>query len=186
MSNYSLGKKGFNDYKIINNIAEIYCFRRNGEVVTFLVDAEDIPKLVKLSYRWCATYDKITKNFYGHTSLYYNDKNGKRKAERITLHEIIMGAKHIDHIDNNTKNNTKDNLRKTLYTTNATNRKSRNINNQSGYRNVSKQGKWWAIQLQIEGKNTILKKFPLDRLKEAGDYAEKMREKYYGEYAGKS
>ena len=32
--------------------------------------------------------------------------------------------------------------------------------------------------------NVKLKDFPYDKLDEAGEYAEKMRQKYYGEYAG--
>lgn len=95
-----------------------------------------------------------------------------------------MNYKPIDHIDHDTKNNKKSNLRKTEHQTNATNRRGRNKNNKSGYRNVSKRDNQWVVQLQIEGKNTVLKKFPLDQLDEAGEYAKKMREIYYGEWAG--
>jgi len=42
------------------------------------------------------------------------------------------------------------------------------------------------VQIQIEGVNTTLKRFKKDQLEEAGEYAEKMRVKYYGEFAGKS
>jgi len=44
----------------------------------------------------------------------------------------------------------------------------------------------WLVQLRVEGRNTCLKKFPLEQLEEAGVFAEEMRQKYYGEFAGKS
>lgn len=42
------------------------------------------------------------------------------------------------------------------------------------------------VQLSINGGNTRLAKFPKDQLKEAAQFADKMRQKYYGEFAGKS
>jgi hypothetical protein len=42
------------------------------------------------------------------------------------------------------------------------------------------------VQLQIDGKNTCLKRFKENELEEAGKFAEEMRNKYYGEYAGNS
>jgi len=40
------------------------------------------------------------------------------------------------------------------------------------------------VQLHLEGKNKILGYF--DNVDEAGVFAEQMRKKYYGEFAGKS
>ena len=46
-------------------------------------------------------------------------------------------------------------------------------------------GSGWSVQLQIEGKNTTLKRFKKNQLDEAGSYAEKMRKEIYGEeFAG--
>ena len=42
----------------------------------------------------------------------------------------------------------------------------------------------WVVQLQINKKNTVLGKFPKDQLEEAGKFAEQMRQKYYGKFAG--
>lgn len=69
---------------------------------------------------------------------------------------------------------------------NLKNRKGRNSNNKSGYRNVSwkKSENVWVVQLQINKKNTVLGKFPKDQLEEAGKFAEQMRQKYYGKFAG--
>jgi hypothetical protein len=90
----------------------------------------------------------------------------------------------VDHINHNTLDNGKENLRITSNRYNLKHRKGKNSNNKSGYRNVSwlNSYKKWCVQIQIEGKNTILGKF--DDVDEAGKFAEEMRNKYYGEYAG--
>lgn len=90
----------------------------------------------------------------------------------------------VDHKVRNGLDNRKDNLRITQRDTNEQNRKSKNINNTSGYRNVSydKSTNKYLVQLQIDGKNKCLGRF--DDIEEAGKYAKEMREKYYGEYKG--
>jgi DNA-binding Xre family transcriptional regulator len=184
---YRPRKRGFNEYKIIGNIAEIYTTKRNGEIITIVVDANDIPKLIELDYCWCAIKDWYTKDYYVHSNVYHKDEEGNRIQSNVTLHSVILGEKYVDHIDHDGLNNCKDNLRPTEHVTNARNRRSRNSNNKSGFRNVSlRDDKWWVVQLQIEGKNTILKKFPLDKLDEAGAYAKEMRKKYYGDFAGEN
>lgn len=40
------------------------------------------------------------------------------------------------------------------------------------------------MQLQINKKNTVLGKFDYEDLDKAGQFAEEMRQKYYGEFAG--
>jgi hypothetical protein len=138
---------------------------------------------------WHLRFDLKTQSYYAMASERYTDKNGKRKGRSKYLHIEIMNAdfskgEYVDHIFHNRLDNRKKNLRVIQNDQNSTNRKGKNKNNKSGYRNVSKRGKWWVVQLQIEGKNTVLKKFPLDQLKEAGEFAEKMRRKYYREFAG--
>jgi hypothetical protein len=91
----------------------------------------------------------------------------------------------VDHKNNDGTDNREENLRVTSHSNNEKNRKGANKNNKSGYRNVAISHGKLLIQLQINGKNTVLKTFPLDQLEDAGKYAEEMRKKYYGDYAGK-
>ena len=78
------------------------------------------------------------------------------------LHRLLTDTTdpdiRVDHENYDTLDNRKNNLRVTNDDKNTKNRSSKNSNNKSGHRNVS-----WN-----------------------GLYAEEMRQKYYGEYAGKS
>jgi len=128
-----------------------------------------LEKLIELDYSWSAILDPNCNIYYAQSTYYYKDENGKRKQSRITMHELIMGSKLIDHIDHDGLNNRKYNLRKSTKTQNATHRKGRNKNNKSGHRNVSWNGNGWSVQIQIEGKNTCLKRFKKNQLEEAGE-----------------
>ena len=108
----------------------------------------------------------------------------------LKLHRLIMdekdSRKFVDHINHDTLDNTKENLRCIPWKNNSTNRKSRNKNNKSGYRNVCwiKKENAWVVQLSINGKNKRFGKFPYEELDKAGAFAEEMRQKYYGKFAG--
>jgi len=186
INTYKPRAKGFNIHKVIDEITEIYVTRKDGTEVTFQIDTEELHKLIKLNYCWSAVWDEGVDNYYAASTHYYKDKNGKTKQETILLTEVIMNYKPIDHINNDTKNNRKVNLRKTNHETNGRNRRGKNTNNSSGYRNVSWNGSGWSVQIQINKKNTTLKRFSKHQLEEAGKFAEEMRIKYYGEFAGKS
>ena len=95
-------------------------------------------------------------------------------------------TKYVDHIEHNTLDNRKSKLRIISNKNNLTNRKGKNINNTSGYRNVSwnKEMQKWTVQIQINKKCVVLGTFPKDQLEEAGKFAEEMRQKYFGEFAG--
>ena len=150
------------------------------------VDLDDFERLAGFPHKWCVKYDKKNDIYYVQTSIYAINK-GKKRTEY--LHDFLMNCPKgmkVDHINHNPLDNRKENLRVITNDENTKHKKGRNKNNKSGYRNVSKQGKWWCVQLQIEGKNTILKKFPLDQLKEASIYAELKRNEIYGDFAGNS
>lgn len=92
----------------------------------------------------------------------------------------------VDHIDHDTLNNCKANLRCTNYVNNATHRSGVNCNNKSGYRNVfwSNADQRWLVNLQINKKAKTLGRFT--EVHEAGRFAEEMRLRYYGDFAGNS
>jgi len=92
----------------------------------------------------------------------------------------------VDHKNHNQLDNRKENLTITEHYNNSTNRKSRNSNNQSGYRNVfwNSNLEKWQVSLCKNYKTIIVGYF--DDVHEAGSAASKARQEYYGEYKGKN
>lgn len=184
-----------NKYIIKGDTTEIYLNVKDGDQKVCLIDTEDLPKLIEYNKTWFQRYNRSNKKYYVYANIYKGLFNGEYKSTTISIQTFLLGTRTgdksnkiiIDHENHDTFDNRKHNLRIANNDDNSKNRSSKNSNNKSGYRNVSKRdNKWWVVQLQIEGKNTTLKKFPLDQLNEAGVYAEEMRQKYYGEFAGKS
>jgi hypothetical protein len=175
---------GFNEYKIIGDgICEFYIKSTKGNFV-ILVDEEDLDRLIKFNHRWVIW----ERNNYAvvRTNLRVDEKIGVRTPY---LHRWLLNVDYecaVDHINHNTLDNRKCNLRITNDLHNTQNRKSKNKNNKSGYRNVmwDKKRKRWSIILSINKKPKYLDSF--DDVHEAGRYAEEMRQKYYGEFAGKN
>ena len=185
-----MAKKKGNNYIIDeeNQIAKIELRRRNAENLWVMIDLEDLEKVINFPYTWFALkYNSAVDDYYAGCSLYHPELQQSRP---YYMHQLILGkqgeGKRIDHINCDIRDNRKSNLRVANVIQNATNRTKRNSNNKSGYRNVSwsKSYNKWVVQLQIDGRNTVLKSFPYEQLEEAGQYAEEMRQKYYGEYAG--
>ncbi len=182
-------KKG-NEYIVDegSNIAKIKVERKGGEILWYTIDLEDLERVLNFPYTWFALkYNEATDDWYAGCSEYHPELQQSRP---YYLHQFITGIrnKRIDHINTNIRDNRKENLRVITVSDNGKNRAKRNRNNKSGYRNVCwlKSYNAWVVQLQINGKNTILGKFPKDKLEEARKFAEEMRQKYYGEYAGKN
>lgn len=185
-------KKG-NNYIIDeeNKIVKIELRRKKKENLWTIIDLDDFDRVIKnFGYTWFSDYNKVRNLFYVKTCIYLGmSKNGNGKYKCILLHKFILnyfGKNKIDHINHDTLDNRKCNLRIVENESNTQNRKGKNKNNKSGYRNVSKSGNTWIVQLQVNGKNTILGRFPLGKLDEAAQFAEEMRQKYYGEYAGEA
>ena len=159
--------------------------RKDGSCFECYIDNDDFDKVLSFQSKWCAGWNFDTKSYYAKCIYKIYNNDGTYRKSTMYMHRLIIGAKsrevHVDHKDHNTLDNRKFNLEPKSRSKNAMNRNGKNSNNKSGYRNVSKGGKWWKVQLQVNGKNTILKKFPLDKLEEAGEYAKEMRKKYYGE-----
>lgn len=185
-----MAKKKGNNYIIDkeNNIAKIELRRRNQESLWTIVDLEDLEKVLNFPYTWYAKYFPDIDDYYACATEYLGIENGKAKNRLAYLHQFITNAqgKIVDHKNHNTLDNTKKNIQVTEDKDNSANRKSRNRNNKSGYRNVcwSKNENKWLVQISINKKSTVVGKFDYEDLDKAGQFAEEMRQKYYGEYAG--
>lgn len=185
-----MSKRKFNDYKIIGDTTIIYLKRRSGEIFECLIDTKNLQRLIDLGYSWHVAWRKDNQSYYSTCTVYLGTENGKCKYKILYMHKFLMnvdGDYVVDHIEPlATLDNRECNLRITEIHKNLRNRKGKNSNNTSGYRNVCwiKSKNQWVVQLQINGKNTRLAYF--DDVDEAGQFAEEMRQKYYGKYAGKS
>ena len=158
---------------------------QSGQQFIAYVDAYGLSKIIDYEYKWVPSYNKKVKSYYARAVEYVS---GSKIGKPVYMHRMICGATDchikVDHINHDTLNNRMNNFRVTDNSSNSRNRKGKNSNNKSGYRNVCWIYNKWVVQLMIDGKNTTLGKF--DDVHEAGLFAEEMRKKYYGEYAGNS
>ena len=155
------------------------------DIFKAIIDKEDLNKIKEK--QWHVWFSPNTQSWYVRATNYLGLINGKPKYDSTMLHRFILNVNKrvvVDHYDHDTLNNRKQNLRISEYAENDKHRSGENKNNTSGYRNVcwKKQSQKWIVQLQINKKNKILGSF--DNVDEAGKFAKKMREKYYGEYKG--
>jgi len=174
-------KKEFNEYVIEGDTTKIKVSYKQLTLWT-IIDTEDLQKLISLGYHWYARYRKYLNNYYIQCNTYFDGIH-----KNVLLHQFVLNyfdPYGIDHIDNNSLNNTKNNLRISDHRQNHRNRKSRNSNNKTGYRNVSFSHDKYIVTLQVDGKQKTLGTF--DDVDEAGRFAEEMRLKYYGDWAGKN
>lgn len=176
-----------NTYKEIDKDTTIlYVHKKDGEVIEVLVDTDDVCRIKK--HNWYTVNYTTANSLYVCTTIYYGIIDGKINNTVKLLHSFIMDVDKgtiLDHVDTDTLNNKKCNLRLSSIKQNSQNRRGKNINNTSGYRNVSwsnRESKW-LVQVQVDGKNKCLGKF--ENVDEAGKFANDMRHKYYGKYAGK-
>lgn len=176
-----MAKRKGNNYVVDeeNGIARIELNRRNAENLWTIIDLEDLERVINFPYTWFAKYNHTNNEFYVVASVYHPELQQSRP---IFLHQFLMNAngKDVDHENNDTLDNRKSNMRVVEESNNSKNRKGRNRNNKSGYRNVSLIKGKWVVQLQIDGKNTKIGSF--DDVHEAGKFAEEMRQKYYKEF----
>lgn len=178
-----------NDYIIKGDYVIIYLYNRNKDCFETLIDLEDLDKLLSFDVTWYPDYGIDTNSYYAKATQFLGTINGKPKYKLHFLQKYIFYSKssghkiNVDHRDHNTLDNRKKNLRLTEHKENLRNRKSRNKNNKSGYRNVCLINTWYYIQLQINNTNCRFKERFKD-VHKAGAFAREMREKYYGEFAG--
>lgn len=178
-----MNKLGFNKYIVEDNITKIILKDRKGNVFYGIIDTDDLPRLIELDYRWCARYHKHVNNYYVQSSQYINGKHVV-----ICLHQYILNhfddLNIIDHKNQNPLDNRKANLRILTHQNNQRNRKAKNSNNKSGYRNVFWNNglKKWQLSLCSNYKIIVTEYF--DDIDEAGKAAEEARKKYFGDFAG--
>lgn len=155
------------------------------------IDLEDLERVLAYPYSWHGTYNTHSNSWYAVATTYLGT-TGKTNINTF-LNAYILNPNGnpnicVDHIQHDTLDNRRKNLRATETIYNTKNRKSKNSNNTTGYRNVlyikSNTKHPYQVRLQIDGKNTPLGNFA--DIDEAGEFAEKMRQKYYGEFAGKN
>ena len=181
--------RGFNDYEIRGDITAIFLRKRDGRIFETIIDTKNLERIKNLGIGWNAAWIKSVDKYYAKSSEYRGSgQYGKTRYLHIEIMQVSADEYVVDHKNNNRLDNREENLRVTKQLLNTKNRTSKPKNNTSGYRNVSwhKRDNCWVVQLQIEGKNTVLKRFHYEQLEEAGAFAEEMRQKYYGEFAGKN
>lgn len=174
------------NYKIIDGEYVIFEVEKDGKIIEIMVDMDDFEDINH--YSWHADWRNVMNNYYITRTEYLGIVNGKPGYKTIYLHNSILSppkGKVVDHINHNPLDNRKRNLRLVCRSKNGKNRKGSNSNNTSGYRNVSwsKDYKQWLVQLQVNGTNKVLGKF--DDVHIAGEFAEEMRQKHYGKFAGR-
>jgi len=178
-------RKQLNEYKVQGAVTTIYA-KRKGETFEILIDTEDLPKLIALNKHWHLDWSNGVGQPYATTGFYLGVENGKVKHKSMSMQHFLVHIEPgtmVDHINHNSLDYRRENLRIVSSLQNTRNRKGKNSNNTSGYRNVSWIEKHWRVQLQREGKNVL---FPekFDDPKEAGAFADAMRANLYGEFAG--
>ena len=177
-------KKGFNNYKIIEEYVIIYLEKRTGEIFETYIDLEDLDKIKKLGLHWHVAWCNTTQSYYAHATEYLGIFNGKAKYKIHGLHKEVMNetSHQIDHKNHDTLDNRKYNLNIVTKHENVINRRGANPNNTtSGERNVCwvKGQQKWLVQLQVDGKNTCFGRFDYEDLDKAILLAEEMRNILY-------
>lgn len=137
------------------------------------VDPADFEELSQ--HKWCA---------WRHRRTWYAVRAVQRDGKSITIrmHNVIMGAKGIDHIDGNGLNNTRANLRLATPGQNVFNR-DKPSSNTSGYKGVHwyEARRKWQAYIQVEGKRKHLGYHPT--AEEAAIAYDIAARELHGEYA---
>lgn len=176
--------------RINKSISVLYIENRKKQLFEVIIDTKNVKRILDTGLTWSVGWNVIKGknyqgNYYVKASKYLGIVNGKPKYKSIYLHRFILGLEDrhslVDHENRNTLDNREENLNDSTFKKNLLNRRGANINSTSGERNVSwiDRTQEWRVQLQINGKNKVFGNF--QRLEDAIEHAEKMREKFYGE-----
>lgn len=128
-----------NEYRIVEEITYIKIVRCRIEYEC-LIDTNDLPLVQKIE------------------SKFYLTRGGYVLADNIYLSRLIMGVVNtpsvvVDHKYGDTLDNRRNELRVTNQVVNGLNRQNININNTSGYPNVSwdKYNEKWRASVKLDG-----------------------------------
>lgn len=190
INTYQPRRKGFNEYIINGEETTILIKRKNKEIVEMIIDTEDLLLLQSYNRAVQVMWNNNTKTYYARFYIYDGIKDGKVRYKVLYIHRLLVDAKeddYVDHKDLNSLNNRKKNLRITQNSPNLKHRLDANSNNKSGYRSVHwiEKLQKYIVQLTIDGVNTKLGEFEPNELDQAVEFANKMRQKYYGSFKGK-
>jgi len=163
-----------NEYVIDGDVATVSIKRNNGKVFRFIIDTEDLPRLVELGSTWkVGNIDR--KNIYVITQ-----KRIEGKCYTINLSRYLMNTPkelQADHINHDTLDNRKCNLRNVTMSENLLNRRPYNIKSarkdDSGvhwYKNINK----YRVRF-MEGRKSVSLGY-YDTLEEANAVAKQYRE----------
>ena len=172
----------FEDYVLIHTID---C--KKDLIVDTMVSKDDFyEKLIDFEVNWFPAWNDDMDDYYIAYSYRYGEV-GHKRGKTILLHRFLTGAKlreYVDHKNHNIRDNRKDNLQVISNRENLTNRKGKNKNNKSGYRNVfwNSNANKWEVSLVRNYKRIYCAQF--DDVDAAGADAERARRQYYGKYAG--
>ena len=117
-------------------------------------------KLIPLTQGKVALVDEGDFDWLNQWKWYYHDgyaarsiylgryENGKKHVTTVKMHQAIMEARMIDHVDNDGLNNQRSNLRLCTATTNQQNRK---VNYNKRFKGVSwhKRIGAWAVHIRV-------------------------------------
>jgi hypothetical protein len=123
-------RKGFNDYSIKGDYAEVYLESKRFGRQVCLVDLDTLQRLIKKGDNW--TIRKGRRTFYVNC---YTDHH----SPYIQLHRFVMNAcegELVDHINGNGLDNRRENLRICTNAQNVQNQVHLRIDNKSGIRGV--------------------------------------------------
>jgi hypothetical protein len=143
---------------------------------TVIIDDEDAEKV--MSHKWNVNYSNEKQRWQRIATRAGKNDNYKT----ISLHEMIIGYKHADHINRDIFDNRKINLRRASYEQNSINRGIQK-NNTSGYKGVWWNGKInkWVAGIKFNHKNHHLGVF--ENKENAAIAYNKIAYKIFGEYA---
>lgn len=172
-----------NRYELIKGVYHIYLSNKKGEEYSCLVDEIGFSKLKEFKYKWHLIWSNTTKGYYAKATQYNGIQNGKPSYETVLMHRYLMDCPKdmtVDHLNYNTLDNRRENLRVVTLLENNQNRQNKaNKGSTTGVRNVTycKINKKYIVQFYYEGK--VLQMGRFNTLKEAEEYANKNRHKYY-------